>query len=213
MYCLDYVYTGQITRLPNSPVLMYFAYRLPPSPACFWNKAVVSLRIKTVSFSRQFASGSAPKRKYGQDHTSFGSLLFTWSSLAFSQQILHPQTTSHALKPHARACKTPTQFLAINTSRKWAATQPSHYYTCTELRKKVNLFISRFKAQRMLWPRVVCSTHIVQSAVKKTNVWKLFSVAWPKGQGLVCSKNVFDFVEVTPMLKEKRTRIAQQPDA
>lgn len=65
----------------------------------------------------------------------------------------------------------------------------------------------------MLWPRVVCSTHVVQSAVKKTNVWKLFSVAWPKGQGLVCSKNVFDFVEVTPMLKEKRTRIAQQPDA
>lgn len=26
-------------------------------------------------------------------------------------------------------------------------------------------------------------------------------------------KNGFDFVEVTPMLKEKRMRIAQQPDA
>lgn len=110
----------------------------------------LSQKKKLCRSQDSFASGSAPKRKYGQDHTSFGSLLFTWSSLAFSQQILHPQTTPHAFKPHARACKTPTQFLAINTSRKWAATQPSHYYTCTELRKKVNLFISRFKAQRML---------------------------------------------------------------
>lgn len=127
---------------------MYTGYLLPQ--IAFGTKQLSLSEKKLCRSQDSFASGSAPKRKYGQDHTSFGSLLFTWSSLAFSQQILHPQTTPHAFKPHARACKTPTQFLAINTSRKWAATQPSHYYTCTELRKKVNLFISRFKAQRIL---------------------------------------------------------------
>lgn len=48
------MYTGQITGLSNSPVLMYYVYRLPPSPDCFWNKAVLSLRKKPLSFSRQF---------------------------------------------------------------------------------------------------------------------------------------------------------------
>ena len=122
---------------------MCHAYRLAPSLAFFWSKPVGSLKkkgsviLKTVCFRV-----CSQKEAWTRPHQFWLPLLMQ-TSLTFSQQILHPQTTPHAFKPHARACKTPTQFLAIKTSCKWAATQLSHYCKCTKPRKRVNHFIGR----------------------------------------------------------------------
>lgn len=117
MYCLKYLYASQITRffslLADYLVLcMCCAYRLPPSFTFVWSKPVGFLRreesviLKTVCFRV-----CSQKEIWTRPH-QFWLPLLTQTSLTFSQQILHPQTTPHAFKPHAGARKTPTQFLA-----------------------------------------------------------------------------------------------------
>lgn len=156
IYCLDYVFTGQIARFSNSvvdvvlcsctthtgyvlPQLAPGAKQLVLSENNNKNHCVV---LKTICFRV-----CSQKEVWTRPH-QFCLPLLTQSSLTFSQQILHPQTTPHAFKPHDRACKTPTQFLAIKTPCKWAATQLPCYYIIINAQnegKRVNHFISRFQ--------------------------------------------------------------------
>lgn len=193
IYRLKHLYTGQITQFSNLLVDDLYVLCIHVSSSLsflFLEKRVI---LKTVCFRV-----SSQKEVWTRPHQLCLPLLMQ-TSLIFSQQILHPQTTPHAFKPHARACRTPTQFLAKKTPCKWAATQLWLYWKCTQLRERVNHFIS--KPQQPKDALAMSSMNIHSAVCRKGD--KPLRIAWCNSQGILCKRDGFDFVDVNPMLREE----------